>query len=90
MAMSAELPHEGGINGAVVRQVKAERAASGMTVEQLAEASDIPFRSLVRYLNFQRGLNLELTNRLAKGLGIPLDVLLSRALDERQSQDERV
>ena len=81
--MSAE--HAGGLNGAVVRQVKAERAASGMTVDQLAEASGIPVRSLVRYLNFERELKLGMIDKLASGLGMSPDVLVTRAIQERKS-----
>ena len=83
-AMSAELPHAKGLNGAVVRQVKAERAASGMTVDELAATSGIPVRSLVRYLNFERALSLEMVDKLAVGLGLSAATLLTRARDERQ------
>jgi transcriptional regulator with XRE-family HTH domain len=84
MTMSAESPHAEGFNGAAVRQVKAERAASGMTVDQLAAASGIPIRSLVRYLNFERAIDLAIIEKLADGLGMSLDVLLTRAFNERQ------
>jgi transcriptional regulator with XRE-family HTH domain len=84
MAMRADIPHDQGLNGAVVRQVKAERAASGMTVDQLAAASGIPVRSLVRYLNFERAVDLTNVDKLAAGLGLPLADLLARAIGERQ------
>jgi transcriptional regulator with XRE-family HTH domain len=86
MAMRADIPHDQGLNGAVVRQVKAERAASGMTVDELAAASGIPVRSLVRYLNFERSVDLALVDKLAAGLGLSLEALLTRALGERQHQ----
>ena len=82
--MSADTPHAEGLNGAVVRQVKAERAASGMTVDQLAAASGIPVRTLVRYLTFKRAVSLETVDKLAAGLGLSPAVLLTRARDERQ------
>lgn len=82
--MSAELPYAAGLNGAVVRQVKAERAASGMTVEQLAVASGLGARSLIRYLNFERQLTLDMIDKLAAGLGMSPKDLLARAIEERQ------
>jgi transcriptional regulator with XRE-family HTH domain len=82
--MSAELPHAEGFNGAVVRQVKAERAASDLTVEQLAAASGIPMRSLVRYLTFERAVTLDMVEKLAFGLGLSVGTLLTRAAEERQ------
>lgn len=82
--MSAETSHAEGLNGAVVRQVKAERAASGMTIDELAAASGIPVRSLVRYLNFERAISLELVDKLSAGLGLSPATLLTRAREERQ------
>ena len=82
--MSAELPRTEGLNDAVVRQIKAERAASGMTIDELAEASGVGARSLVRYLNFERELKLGMIDRLARALGLTPAELLTRATNERQ------
>jgi transcriptional regulator with XRE-family HTH domain len=82
--MSADTSHAEGLNGAVVRQLKAERAASGMTIEDLAKASGIPVRSLVRYLNFERAISLDMVDKLASGLGLSPATLLTRAREERQ------
>lgn len=81
--MSAQ-QHAEGLNGAVVRQVKAERAAAGLTVDALAGASGVPVRTLVRYLNFERALSLEVVEKLAAGLGITVADLMTRARNERQ------
>lgn len=82
--MSTEQSHASGLNGAVVRQVKAERAAAGLTVEALAKTSGVPERTLVRYLGFERALSLEVVEKLARGLDISVATLMTRARNERQ------
>lgn len=82
--MSAQQPHANGLNGAVVRQLKAERAAAGLTVDALAAASGVPVRTLVRYLNFERALSLEVVEKLATGLNLSVAELMTRARNERQ------
>lgn len=79
-------PHESGLNGAVVRQIKAERAARGLTVKQLAETSGIPERTLSRYLQAQRALSLIDVERIANGLGMSYETLVGRAWSERREQ----
>lgn len=81
--MNSHLPHARGLNGAVVRQIKAERAANGMTVKQLATASGIPERTLTRYLNFERALQLGDVEALAAALGLAGEALVVRAQSER-------
>lgn len=76
--------HSAGMNGAVVRQIKAERGALGLTVEELAAGAKISSRSLMRYLNFERPMTLGVTEQLAQALGISYETLIQRAWTERQ------
>lgn len=78
--------HETGMNGAVVRQIRAERAARGLTVDALALASGIPKRTLIRYLNAERPLTLRAVEQLALGLGMEYNTLVERARTERHEQ----
>lgn len=84
--MSTSTSHEAGMNGAVVRQIRAERAARSLTIDQLAEASGIPKRTLIRYLNGERALTLGAVDQIARGLGMEPDTLVMRAWEERREQ----
>lgn len=57
-----------------------------MSVEQLAKSSDIPYRTLVRYLSGERSMPLRILGQLAEGLRIAPDVLIVRAWTERREQ----
>lgn len=82
--MADEEALETGLNGALVRQVKAEKAAAGLTMEELAKLSGISLSSLSRYLNFGRNVNLGDTERLARALGMDVFLLLERAQERRE------
>lgn len=84
--MNAALPQPEGLERAVVRQVQAERAARGLTVEQLAEVSGIPPRTLFRYLSGERSMPLKALGQLAEGLRLSPDTLIVRAWTERREQ----
>lgn len=75
------------MNGAVVRQIRAEIAARGLTIKALAEKAEMNPTVLGRYLDFKRGLNLAVTERLASALDIAGDVLVERALTERSIEN---
>ena len=79
-------PHGHGMNGAVVRQIRAEAAAGGITDAQLAEAVGVHPTVMSRYLNCKRALTLGLTERLAEALGLTYEELVHRAWSERREQ----
>ena len=83
---AAALAQPEGLEGAIVRQVQAERARRGMTVEQLAEASGIPPRTLFRYLSGERSMPLKAVGLLAEGLGLTPDKLIIRAWAQRSEE----
>jgi transcriptional regulator with XRE-family HTH domain len=68
------------LNMAVAAEIRAERAAQGLTLEELSNASEIPVRTLIRLTKGERNINV---NQLAK-IGNALDVdpteLVRRAL----------
>lgn len=60
---------EGGLNAAVAAELRAERAAQNLTVQELAEISDVPYASLRRYLAAERHIDVTVLAALAKALG---------------------
>lgn len=72
-----------GTTEAVIAQIRAERAAAGMTQAELASAAGMAQRSLARYLSGERKMTLEAVEMLARALGLDLPTLLRRAV-ERQ------
>ena len=63
----------------MAQQLRAERAASGMTVDQLAEKSGVPKRTLMRLLNEQRGIDIAHLASLADAVGLTLAEFVGRA-----------
>lgn len=79
-------PHAAGFNGAVMRQIRAEAAARGISDQQLADRAGLHPTVLSRYLNFKRLPTLEVVDRLADALGIAPDDLARRAWSERREE----
>lgn len=73
-----------GLNGAVVRQIKAERAAAGLSMSELARRSGLGESSIVRYLTFKRDVTMDSLDKIARGLGMEWQTLVERAMSERQ------
>lgn len=73
-----------GLNGAVVRQIKAERAAAGLSMSELARRSGLGESSIVRYLTFKRDVTMDSLDKIARGLGMDWQTLVERAMSERQ------
>lgn len=69
-----------GMAAAIVQQIKAERAAADLTVQQLAEVSGVPYPTLRRYLADERSMSLDAFVAVAGGLGIEPDELVKRAM----------
>lgn len=78
-------PHEG-LNAAVAAQIQAERAAKGLTVKQLAEASDVHYGSLRRYLKCERDIDVATAEALASALGLEVIDLVADAMKRMERQ----
>lgn len=65
-----EKDHGAGLNGAVAAVLRGERAASGMTLEELADKTNIPVVSVQRYLAAKRPIDMAVLNEFAKALGL--------------------
>lgn len=79
---------EGGLNAAVAAELRAERAAQNLTVQQLAERSDVPYPSVRRYLAAERHIDVSVLHALATALGATSGELISAA-EERLSRGGR-
>lgn len=64
---------------AVAAQLRAERAARQMTVQQLAGKSGVTEQSLLRYLNEKRAIPIPALYQICEGLDIPVHELVRRA-----------
>ena len=58
------------INEATAKALSAERAASGLTIKELAEKSGIPERTLIRVLKGERDINMLQISKLAPVYGM--------------------
>jgi len=71
---------DGGLNAAVAAELRAERAAQSLTVQQLSERADVPYASLRRYLAAERHIDVSTLDALAKALGTtPVDLVMAAA-----------
>lgn len=77
-------PASNGLNAAVAARLQAERAALGLTVEQLAQASGVPYASLRRYLKAERDIDVATLAALCEVLRIGPDQLVRDAVTRRR------
>jgi transcriptional regulator with XRE-family HTH domain len=72
---------ETGLNAAVAAELRAERAAQNLTVQQLAARADVPYASLRRYLAAERYIDVAVLHALAGALGTSSASLIASAED---------
>jgi transcriptional regulator with XRE-family HTH domain len=71
-----EKDHAAGLNGAVAAVLRGERAAAGLTLEELADRSGVPVVSLRRFLAGERAINVAVLHSVTQALGVePSEVL---------------
>jgi transcriptional regulator with XRE-family HTH domain len=78
---------EAGLNAAVAAELRAERAAQNLTVQQLSELADVPYASLRRYLAAERYIDVAVLHALATALKTSSTALIASA-EERLSRVE--
>lgn len=78
-AMTPVEPPESGLNAAVAAELRAERAAQDLTMQELATAAGVPFGSLRRYLAAERNIDVATLAALAAALGTTSADLVSAA-----------
>ena len=77
-------PNEG-LNAALAATLNGERVAAGMTFDELAAASGIPKRTLLRKVSTtERHLNIEDVSAIAAAVGLTVVEVLARAEDRLQ------
>jgi len=67
------------LDQAVAAAIAAELRPRGITLRALAEATDIPERTLSRYLKGERPITVGQLIRFAESLGVTVDYLLKEA-----------
>lgn len=77
------------MNEAMAKAIASERAISGMTVKQLAEASGIPERTLMRMLQAERDIKVDQLALVAAAFDLPPHKLMARAEEIRERAGER-
>lgn len=78
-----------GLNAAVAAQLRAERAALGWTIDELAQRADIPAISVRRYLKGERQIDVSVLYALASALGLTAGQVVEAAqerLDREMSE----
>jgi transcriptional regulator with XRE-family HTH domain len=71
---------------AMAAAINGEVHARRIPVGELAERSDIPIRTLSRYLKGERSMTLGPLMRLADALEMPMDELLAEARKRQRQQ----
>lgn len=66
---------------AVAEQLRAERAASGLTIDALAKRAGLGRNTIMRFESGERSPNVEQLSAITDALGLTLTTLLVRAQD---------
>lgn len=64
---------------AIAEQLRAERAARGLTIEDLAATTTLHRSSVIRYLSGERDIKISVLFELSGALGLSVPELLRRA-----------
>lgn len=89
-----ERDHAAGLNGALAAAMRAERAANGLTLDQVADRSGIPLVSVQRYMAGKRAIDVAALAALADALDLTPRELIEAAegrlarMDEIAARDE--
>lgn len=75
-------------NLALAAEIRAERAASGLTQKQLADASGINYETLKNVLKGTRDINVTQIAQLAAAFNIPASDLVERAMIRAERMSE--
>lgn len=75
-----------GLNAAVAAELRAEKAASNLTLSDIARLSGVTKGSVQRYLAAERHIDMRTLNALALALGTTPGELIERA-QERRARD---
>ena len=75
-----------GLNGAVVEVLRGERAAKRMTLEELAKKADMPYRTLFRYLSFERAVTMAVLEPVANALGVRPEWVMEQAAQRMEAK----
>lgn len=71
---------------AIAEQLRAERAARGLTIEELVARTTLHRSSVIRYLSGERDIKMSALFEMAEALGLTVPVLLLRAEERLGNQ----
>lgn len=77
------------LTAAVAAELRAYRAASRLTIDQLAETTGIGSRTLKRLLNAQRDIDVRVIDLLSTALEFDPEELMARARARAQRDGKR-
>ena len=80
---------ESPLSVALATQLRAERAAANMTVEELARRSGVSRNSLLAVLNGQRPADVSQLDAICKALGVPMILMWERTEARMRSEAPR-
>lgn len=80
--------HDTGLNAAVAAELRAEKAARGLTNVDISAKSGFPEVSVQRYLAAKRAIDVHVLDVLARALGADAPTILERA-SRRYDHEER-
>lgn len=89
-----EKDHAAGLNGALAAAMRGERAAKGLSLDQVADRSGIPVVSVQRYMAGKRAIDVATLAALAEALELSPRELIEAAesrlarMDDIAARDE--
>lgn len=86
--MTPPIPGPGeGLNAAVAAEIRAELARQRLSVQRLAEMSDVAYGTLRRYLAAERHIDVATLDAIASALGASPIALVQAAMARRQESN---
>jgi transcriptional regulator with XRE-family HTH domain len=86
--MADNMRERSDVSRGLAAQIRAERAASGMTQEQAAKAACMPKMTYRRLETGERVVDVTQLDKLARAFGISMTVLVERAMARTEGADD--
>lgn len=87
--MGTRKRYSSGLNGAVATILRGSRSMAGLSIEDLAERSGIPYQSVRRYLAMERAIDMDVLNALAKAMDLTAAEVTQSALERLEKASRK-